>query len=153
MARLVRWRRWGCARLCRLRFFDFGDTARAETASAKSWTCTTRSAYSDRIQFILGPHAIYTVSSDSLRWLWDYAARHGLLIHTHLSETQKVDDCLAAHGKRPVEYLHELGCLGPNLSLAHAIWMTEAEMALLAATWRAGGALPGFKHEAGLGPL
>ena len=86
------------------------------------------------ITFILGPHAIYTVSSDSLRWLNEYADRHNLLIHTHLSETRKeVDDCLARHGRRPVEYLHELGLLGPRLSLAHAVWMTEDEMALLAA--------------------
>ncbi len=115
-------------------FFDFGDPARAESMKRQVMDLhAASSAYSDRIQFILGPHAIYTVSSDSLRWLWNYADRHGLLIHTHLSETQKeVDDCLAAHGKRPVEYLHELGFLGPNLSLAHAIWMTEDEMTLLA---------------------
>lgn len=55
------------------------------------------------------------------------------MVHTHLSETRKeVEDCLAAHGKRPVEYLHDLGLLSPNLILAHAIWMDEAEMALLA---------------------
>ncbi len=115
-------------------FFDFGDPARAESMKRQVMDLHAASAaYSNRIRFILGPHAIYTVSSDSLRWLWNYADRHGLLIHTHLSETQKeVDDCLAAHGKRPVEYLHDLGFLGPNLSLAHAIWMTEDEMALLA---------------------
>jgi 5-methylthioadenosine/S-adenosylhomocysteine deaminase len=46
-------------------------------------------SFSDRILFILGPHAIYTVSPDSLRWIRDYAQRHDLLIHTHLSETRK----------------------------------------------------------------
>lgn len=115
-------------------FFDFDDPVRAETMKRQVMDLhAASSAFPDRVQFILGPHAIYTVSSDSLRWLGEYANRHGLLIHLHLSETQKeVDDCLAKYGLRPVEYLHGLGLLAPNLILAHAIWMTDAEMALLA---------------------
>ena len=115
-------------------FFDFDDPARAEAMKRQVMDLHGASAtYPDRIQFILGPHAIYTVSSDSLCWLGDYAARHGLLVHLHLSETQKeVDDCLAKHGQRPVEYLHGLGLLAPNLILVHAVWMTGDEMELLA---------------------
>ncbi|MDO9584340.1 MAG: amidohydrolase [Desulfomicrobium sp.] len=115
-------------------FFDFDDPARAEAMKRQVMDLHDASAaYPDRIQFILGPHAIYTVSSDSLRWLGDYAARHGLFVHQHLSETQKeVDDCLAKHGQRPVEYLHGLGLLAPNLILVHAVWMTGEEMDLLA---------------------
>jgi 5-methylthioadenosine/S-adenosylhomocysteine deaminase len=115
-------------------FFDFDDPARAEGMKRQVMDLhEASSGYSDRIQFILGPHAIYTVSPDSLRWLGDYASRHGLLVHTHLSETRKeVDDCLARFGKRPVEYLHGLGLLAPNLILAHAVWVTAEEMDLLA---------------------
>ncbi|MDP3431336.1 MAG: amidohydrolase [Desulfomicrobium sp.] len=115
-------------------FFDFDDPARAEAMKRQVMDLHDASAtYPDRIQFILGPHAIYTVSSDSLCWLGDYAARHGLFVHLHLSETQKeVDDCLAKHGQRPVEYLHGLGLLAPNLILVHAVWMTDEEMDLLA---------------------
>ena len=115
-------------------FFDFDDPDRAEAMKRQVMDLHAASAgFPDRIQFILGPHAIYTVSSDSLRWLGEYANRHGLLVHLHLSETQKeVEDCLAKHGRRPVEYLRDLGLLAPNLILAHAVWMTDAEMALLA---------------------
>ena len=115
-------------------FFDFDDPARAEAMKRQVMDLHAASvAYPDRIQFILGPHAIYTVSSDSLRWLGEYAVRHGLLVHLHLSETQKeVDDCLTKYGRRPVEYLHELGLLAPNLILVHAVWMTGDEMDLLA---------------------
>jgi 5-methylthioadenosine/S-adenosylhomocysteine deaminase len=115
-------------------FFDFDDPVRAEAMKRQVMDLHAASAdYPDRIQFILGPHAIYTVSSDSLRWIGEYANRHGLLVHLHLSETPKeVDDCLVKYGKRPVEYLHELGLLAPNLILVHAVWMTAEEMALLA---------------------
>lgn len=115
-------------------FFDFEDQGRAEAMKRQVMDLhAASSSCSDRIRFILGPHAIYTVSPDSLCWLRDYAREHGLLIHTHLSETRKeVEDCLARFGKRPVEYLHDLGLLAPNLSLAHAIWVDDREMALLA---------------------
>ncbi|GAB1410096.1 amidohydrolase family protein [Desulfovibrionales bacterium] len=115
-------------------FFDFNDPDRAESMKRQVMDLHAASAaYSERIQFMLGPHAIYTVSGKSLQWLAEYARQHGLLMHLHLSETQKeVDDCVAEHGVRPVEYLHSLGILGPDLVLAHAIWLTDAEMELLA---------------------
>lgn len=115
-------------------FFDFEDPVRAENMKAQIQELHAASQdYSPRIQFLLGPHAIYTVSTSSLTWLNAYAQKHGLRLHLHLSETKKeVEDCLAKHGKRPVDYLDSLGMLGPSLILAHAIWMTEAEVRLLA---------------------
>lgn len=116
-------------------FFDFDDPERAESMKRQVVDLHEQSAsYLPRIQFVLGPHAIYTVSADSLRWAAEYARQHGLRVHIHLSETSKeVEDCLARHGLRPVEYLHSLGFLGPHLSLAHAVWLNEKEMELLAA--------------------
>ena len=61
-----------------------------------------------------GPHAIYTVSPESLRWLAETAAERELALNIHLSETkQEVDDCVTTHGKRPAHHLDELGFLGP----------------------------------------
>ena len=63
----------------------------------------------------LGPHAIYTVSSESLAWLAEVAAEREICLQIHLSETEEeVSDCLEAHGKRPAAYLDELGFLGPR---------------------------------------
>ena len=81
----------------------------------------------------LGPHAIYTVSGDSLEWLAGLAAERELPVHIHLSETEgEVNDCLEAHGKRPVHYLDDLGLLGPRTILAHGVWLDEAELDLIA---------------------
>jgi 5-methylthioadenosine/S-adenosylhomocysteine deaminase len=87
----------------------------------------------DRIAPALAPHAIYTVSEASLRWIADHAAEGGLPIHIHLSETEReVADCVAAHGVRPAAYLDRVGLLGPRTLLAHAIWMDDDELDLIA---------------------
>src|SRR3954451_18411542 len=42
----------------------------------------------------LAPHAIYTVSEDSLRWIGELSAERHLPVQIHLSETeQEVQDC------------------------------------------------------------
>ena len=87
---------------------------------------------SDRIQFCLGPHAIYTVSERSLRWAKDFADEHQVLIHIHLSETEEeVKNCVAEHRLRPVEYLNKINFLGPNLVVAHALWLDDKELDIL----------------------
>ncbi|MCF7862162.1 amidohydrolase [Candidatus Woesearchaeota archaeon] len=87
----------------------------------------------DRIQFALGPHAIYTVSKESLEWIRDFSEEHDLFIHFHLSETEKeVKDCVEQHGCRPVEYLEKLGFLSERFIGAHAVWLNDKEINLLA---------------------
>jgi 5-methylthioadenosine/S-adenosylhomocysteine deaminase len=86
-----------------------------------------------RVRISLGPHAIYTVTAESLHWVKELSDRRGLIIHLHLSETKKeVDDCVRENGCRPVEYLDRLGILGPNLVCAHAVWLSSGEIRLMA---------------------
>ena len=66
------------------------------------------------------PHAIYTVSERSLRWIAEAAAERGLPVQIHLSETEdEVARCVDEHGVRPAEYLDRSGCSGPRTVLAH----------------------------------
>ncbi len=86
-----------------------------------------------RVAPSLTPHAIYTVSEESLRWIAELAAECGVPVHIHLSETeQEVRDCVAAHGVRPAAYLDRLGLLGERTLLAHGVWLDEAELELIA---------------------
>jgi 5-methylthioadenosine/S-adenosylhomocysteine deaminase len=82
----------------------------------------------------LAPHSIYMVSEGSLRWIAELSAERGLPVQIHLAETEReVEDCLAAHGKRPAAYLDRLGLLSERTVLAHGVWLDAAELELIAA--------------------
>src|ERR687896_2203162 len=57
-------------------------------------------------------------------------ARHkGVRLHTHMAETVEEESfCLELFGVRPVEYLEELGWLGPDVWLAHCVHLAEREV-------------------------
>jgi len=81
----------------------------------------------------LGPHAVYTVSPESLEWMGGAAADLGAPVHIHLSETEgEVADCVADHGLRPPELLDRCGLLGAGTVCAHGNWLTSEELDLLA---------------------
>ncbi len=114
-------------------FIDFLDREKAkEQQNLNSKLFKETKKYSNRIQFALGPHAIYTVSTESLQWAKEFADRNNCLIHIHLSESKdEVDDCKKNHRKTPVEYLNDIGFLGPNIIAAHNIWVNKKEIRIL----------------------
>lgn len=82
----------------------------------------------------LAPHAIYTVSEESLAFIAELSAERDAPVQIHLSETApEVEDCLAEHGVRPAAYLDRLGLLTERTLLAHGVWLDEDELALVAA--------------------
>jgi 5-methylthioadenosine/S-adenosylhomocysteine deaminase len=79
------------------------------------------------------PHAIYSVSERSLRWVAERSAALGIPVQIHLSETEdEVDACVAERGERPAAYLDRVGLLGPDTILAHGCWLDRAELELIA---------------------
>lgn len=114
-------------------FIDFFDRKKAgEQIEINMGLFEESGKFGDRITFTLGPHAIYTVSEESLKWAADFARANGLLIHTHLSETrEEVEDCIRKHGIRPAEYLEKIGFLGPNVIACHAVYLNQKEILLL----------------------
>jgi 5-methylthioadenosine/S-adenosylhomocysteine deaminase len=87
----------------------------------------------ERLDVGLAPHAIYTVTEQSLRWIAELSAERGLPVQIHLSEIEhEVTDCLAAHGVRPAHYLDRVGLLSPRTVLAHGVWLDDYELALIA---------------------
>jgi 5-methylthioadenosine/S-adenosylhomocysteine deaminase len=59
----------------------------------------------------------------------ELAREHGTGWHTHCSEASTDPEMyLEAHGLRPVEWLAKEGLLGPDATLAHAIWLDDGEI-------------------------
>ena len=65
----------------------------------------------------------------------ELARRFGTKWHTHCCES-KGDPAVyqRAYGTTPIAWLHREGLLGPETTLAHAIWVTPEEVAALAET-------------------
>jgi 5-methylthioadenosine/S-adenosylhomocysteine deaminase len=115
-------------------FIDLFTTEKreAECKATENLVRHIRTLANPRIKAAAGPHAIYTVSPEGLRWCAEFAAQEKIGIHIHLSETGKeVNDCIARHGKRPAAYLDECGILTPRTVAAHCCWLDEAECRLL----------------------
>ncbi len=113
--------------------FDHFDPEIAEkTKRANLRIFTADKPYSSRIRYVVGPHAVYTVSGDTLRWAARLAEEHDALLTIHLAETQtEVANAVQAFGLTPVRYLHKLGLLSPRLVVAHCLWADEEEIKML----------------------
>ncbi|MBS3136134.1 amidohydrolase [Candidatus Woesearchaeota archaeon] len=91
------------------------------------------SGYNDRMQFALGPHSIYTLSEESLRWAAEFSEKKNIRMHIHVSETeQEVKDCIKKNGLRPIEYLDKIGLLSSRTIAAHCVWLDEKEAGIIA---------------------
>ena len=85
------------------------------------------------LSFCMAPHAPYTVSDRTFTRVVTIAEELDLPIHTHLHETRhEIEESLAQHKVRPLERLRALGVLGPRLVAAHAVHLTDEEIATLA---------------------
>lgn len=83
----------------------------------------------------LAPCSPFNVTRELLRDTRVLARERGVLLHTHLAETIEEEKyCLERFGCRPVQYLHDLEWLGPDVYLAHCVHLDDAEIALFART-------------------
>ena len=69
----------------------------------------------------------------TLQRMAGFARQRGLGIHTHLAETlyQRLY-AERLHRETPARRLHEIGFLGPDVSVAHGVWLTQEDISLLA---------------------
>jgi 5-methylthioadenosine/S-adenosylhomocysteine deaminase len=115
-------------------FIDLNDSEKREREcrATERFVSSVRSRRNPRIQAAVGPHAVYTVSPDGMRWLAEFSREQDIGVHVHLSETeQEVKDTLAQSGKRPPVILDECGLLTPRTVAAHGCWLDRADCTLL----------------------
>jgi len=114
-------------------WIDFSKKERAEAHKIKLVKMHKESeGWSDLTGFSLGPHAVYSVSADSLQWIAAYAREHGLMLHIHLAESQtEYDDSIKNWGVTPTRYLYDLGVLSANVVAAHGVWLSPEDIQIL----------------------
>lgn len=85
-----------------------------------------------RLMGALGPHAIYTCSTNYIKAIRDAAEKYNAPIHVHVDETRvEHEDCLKNHGKTPTRYLYDLGLFDQKTIAAHCVWVTPEDRLLL----------------------
>jgi formiminoglutamate deiminase len=79
----------------------------------------------------IAPHSLRALGLDDLKWAAE--TWHGQPAHIHVSEqTREVEDCLAVHGRRPIDRLMDTAPVDEHWCLVHATHADEGERARIA---------------------
>ncbi|MCC7271689.1 MAG: amidohydrolase family protein [Alphaproteobacteria bacterium] len=90
---------------------------------------------SERVRIQLAPANLHWCSDRALEGVRDACAAHGVPFHMHVVETQYQKEYARRRtGTTAVAHLHRLGLLGPHCTIGHGVWLTEADIDLVAET-------------------
>jgi formiminoglutamate deiminase len=89
----------------------------------------------------VAPHSLRAVTPLEIKEIVSLAGNRPIHIHA-AEQTREVEDCIAATGRRPVEWLLEHAGLGPGWCVIHATHMTPEETTSLAASGATAGLCP-----------
>lgn len=88
-----------------------------------------------RITIGFGPLTPWRCSDETMRRTLSLARDWGMPTHIHVAEAQEEIALLQERtGLRHIEWLHDLGALGPDVHLVHSIWVDDAELDLIEAS-------------------
>jgi 8-oxoguanine deaminase len=84
----------------------------------------------------LAPCSPFSVTASVMKKSAELARKYEKVgLHTHLCETKDEEEfCLKMFGKRPLDYVKDLGWTGDNVWFAHSIYMNDEEIDVLAKT-------------------
>ncbi|REK77213.1 amidohydrolase [Paenibacillus paeoniae] len=109
------------------------EEQRAKLQDAISFAKEWNGKADGRITTMLSPHAPYTCPPSYIEKFVEAAHELDLPLHTHMSETlAEVEQNVRDYGVRPVEHLDRLGFFSRPSLVAHAVHLTDDEIALLA---------------------
>ncbi|MBQ1553624.1 MAG: amidohydrolase [Clostridia bacterium] len=92
-----------------------------------------KGAFGGRVKIDYCVHGEYTTTEKVVRGLAATALATGGRIHIHLSETKKEHDgCVAKRGMTPTAYFENCGLFRSPVTAAHCVWLTDADISILA---------------------
>jgi cytosine/adenosine deaminase-related metal-dependent hydrolase len=91
--------------------------------------------HQERMRIQLAPANLHWCSDQALHALQTYATKYGVGMHMHVLETAyQKEYALRRTGTTAVQHLYNQGLLGAHMTLGHGVWLTEADIDLIAAT-------------------
>jgi 5-methylthioadenosine/S-adenosylhomocysteine deaminase len=87
-----------------------------------------------RLTCLVGPSAVHRLSDGMFEGCAALAERYDVGLHLHVGETKAhAVQCRQRWGTTLVGRLQALGVLGPRVSMAHGVWLDDAELRAVAA--------------------
>jgi 5-methylthioadenosine/S-adenosylhomocysteine deaminase len=113
--------------------FPAPDAKTPQDELARTESFIKEFATDDLIVPAVAPHSMYTLDSGTLKAARSLADRAHVPVLIHLSETADENTTSAeAHKATPAAYLDSLGFWGPRTVAAHGVWLSSADIAILA---------------------
>jgi 5-methylthioadenosine/S-adenosylhomocysteine deaminase len=83
----------------------------------------------------MAPHSTYTVSLENLIKVKEIAEKYNLKINIHLQEApSEIEQAMNKYQKRPLQRLHEIGMVSPNLIAIHMTQINDDDFDILQKT-------------------
>lgn len=107
----------------------------AETLASSERSLQEYHRRTSRLTCLVGPSAAHRCTDGLLQACRQLAARYNTGIHMHVAEGKThALQCVQRFGETLVGRLERLGVLGPDVSLAHGVWLDDTELEALART-------------------
>ena len=109
-----------------------------------------------RLRFMIAPSAPQRCTADLLQACSELAQERQVPFHTHVLETKtQAVTGPELYGKSLIRYMHDLGILTPNVTIAHSVWVNHADIELIgeAGCAVAHNAISNLKLGAGVAPV
>ncbi len=115
------------------------ERIRSRPASLEEYLSSTAELHArrsgPRTNIFVSPHNVHWCSDEMLTAMSDLARRLNTGLHVHLQETIYQRMYGTRHwNKTPLAHLAELGTLGPEVSCAHGVWLSESDLDILSET-------------------
>ncbi len=114
--------------------FDDNATIKGDWRFDESvrWINEYHNANGGKLKFDMSIHAEYTNKERYIREVAEYTKANGLRMQLHASESESEHlECIARHGKTPIEFWLDTGVLASPTTLAHCVYVTDNDMDII----------------------
>ena len=113
--------------------FPVADARTPAEELARTEAFIKQFAGDDLIVPAIAPHSMYTLDTATLKAVRALADRTHAPVIIHLAETAvEIKTAQQKHKATPTRYLESIGFWGPRTVAAHGVWLTPADMIILA---------------------